>query len=269
MMPLALPPKPLAEPDAENSPRMRLLETCPSTLSHAADLLQHGELAEWDAVLAGSQTAGRGQLGRTWVSPPGNLYVTVRLPSTAPFDGTAAAPALGGLLATALRSLDLPILVKWPNDLVLSCPPSDTARLRKVGGILIEERHGGVLAGIGLNIAHAPADDALRRDAALPAGRLAEEHLRDLGIKSMGELWTRLCFLLRNTSEHKDFSNQWRKLLEPLLAFHGQNVVVRDSDEYRGRLLGVDEQGGLRLRTTTGEVAFFSGSLQIPGEHLE
>lgn len=48
------------------------------------------------SVLALSQRSGRGQLGRNWVSPEGNVYAALRLPQSHPFTGTAAAPAVGG-----------------------------------------------------------------------------------------------------------------------------------------------------------------------------
>lgn len=258
------------KPDSKSgSPLPLLLNSCPSTLTVAADMALNDALPPWQAILAASQTAGRGQLGRVWVSQPGNLYCAVRLPSVSPFDGMAAAPALGGLVAGALRALGFSILVKWPNDLVLLCPPSDSARLRKVGGILVEERHGVTVAGIGLNIVHAPQDSQLRAQAALPAGHLEEGHLHAQGIQSLAALWGHLAAYLRQHVEHEDIARTWQSHLEPLLAFRGETVLVRDDAEVRGRLLGVDADGGLRLRTAGGETVLYSGSLQVPGENLE
>ena len=75
-----------------------------SSLDVAFLLSGRGWLDVWDSVQAVSQTSGRGQLRRHWVSPPGNIYAALRLPSLPPFDGTAAAPAMGLLLACALRT---------------------------------------------------------------------------------------------------------------------------------------------------------------------
>lgn len=107
-------------------------------------LAGRGWLEPWDSVLAVSQTAGRGQLRRQWVSPPGNVYAALRLPLTPPFDGTAAAPVMGMLLAQGLRQGGWPIWLKWPNDLVL-CGADGIPR--KLAGILLEERGGVLLAG--------------------------------------------------------------------------------------------------------------------------
>ncbi|NYD89873.1 biotin--[acetyl-CoA-carboxylase] ligase [Sphingomonas melonis] len=98
------------------------------------------------------QTAGKGRLGRSWVSEPGNLYTTtlVRLRPTDPAAATlalVAAVALHqavGVFMPAGRAAGL----KWPNDLLL-----DGAKL---SGILLERSKDAVAVGIGVNLAHHP-----------------------------------------------------------------------------------------------------------------
>lgn len=137
---------------------LRLYETLPSTNEQAWTALAAGDRAG-TAILALRQTAGRGQRGRRWASPPGGLYLSVilRPPNlTAPqVPQLTLATAWG--IATALRRLPgqlsgapivLPIRLKWPNDLV--------AQGRKLGGILTETRWQGdrllgAIVGIGLN----------------------------------------------------------------------------------------------------------------------
>jgi len=103
------------------------------------------------AVVAAEQTGGRGSRGRVWHSPPGGLWLSVLLRPEE--EGPVELLALRVGLAVA-RSLDevglsQPVLLKWPNDLMLGD--------RKVGGILCEARwHGEVLGwitvGLGLNV---------------------------------------------------------------------------------------------------------------------
>jgi len=85
------------------------------------------------AVIAREQTAGRGQWGRTWQSPPGGLYLSLAL---APHLPARNAPHLtlcsAWGIASALRDGDLPISLKWPNDLILEG--------KKLGGIKSETR---------------------------------------------------------------------------------------------------------------------------------
>ncbi len=181
-----------------------------SSMDVAHALAASGDLPPWGSVIAASQTAGKGQLGRTWLSPRGNIYAALRLPAVPPFTHTAAAPAVGGLMAQALNAALGPagrVRMKWPNDIVAFVPspapdradarieaetplaePRPESRQesdqgpctgqpcgcwRKLGGILIEERRDVVIAGIGLNLISAPPDTVLRPEHALPAGALA------------------------------------------------------------------------------------------------
>jgi BirA family transcriptional regulator, biotin operon repressor / biotin---[acetyl-CoA-carboxylase] ligase len=92
-------------------------------------------------VVADHQTAGRGRLGRTWVSEPGaNLLLSVVM--AAPADA-AKAPRLCLLWAAAIAEA-IDVRVKWPNDLV-------DVQGRKLGGLLAELDDGRIVLGIGLN----------------------------------------------------------------------------------------------------------------------
>jgi len=121
-----------------------------STNSSVRVLGQQGS-PEGSMVLAEAQTAGRGQAGKTWISPPGrNLYVSVLLrPPIAP----AQAPLISLLTAVAvvdtLRQEGASCGIKWPNDVLIDG--------RKVAGILTEletyrDTVRFVVVGIGLNV---------------------------------------------------------------------------------------------------------------------
>ena len=103
------------------------------------------------AVVADRQSAGRGRMGRSWLSPAGtNLLVSVGLRLELPADRAwwlAAAAALAVREAT-IRMAEL--WIRWPNDLV-------TADGLKVAGLLTEtqvegERVTGGVLGIGINV---------------------------------------------------------------------------------------------------------------------
>ena len=108
------------------------------------------------AILAREQTAGRGRLGRRFVSPPGGaLALTVAHRSTVPpaarswfplAAGLAVIDTLSAVLGPAGSGGAQQLGLKWPNDI-------HTAQGRKLGGILVEGRGAhGVLVGIGLNL---------------------------------------------------------------------------------------------------------------------
>jgi BirA family transcriptional regulator, biotin operon repressor / biotin---[acetyl-CoA-carboxylase] ligase len=102
------------------------------------------------AVLAGEQTAGRGQYGRSWVCPPGAgvlLGVVLFPPSTARRPAILTAWAAVGVAAAVRRLTGRRARIKWPNDVLI--------RGKKVCGILIESTSGvaaSAVAGIGLNV---------------------------------------------------------------------------------------------------------------------
>ena len=85
------------------------------------------------AVIALQQTAGKGQWGRTWQSSPGGLYLSVAINTNLPLDDSfhlIMTSAWG--IANILRIYNIPVSLKWPNDLIL--------QNRKLGGIKIETR---------------------------------------------------------------------------------------------------------------------------------
>jgi BirA family transcriptional regulator, biotin operon repressor / biotin---[acetyl-CoA-carboxylase] ligase len=121
----------------------------------------------WSAVVAGEQTAGRGQATRSFTSDPGGLYVTAVLPYAGdPLETRGFALAVGWALRASLQGMGMKELrLRWPNDLMVGS--------RKVGGILVEQ--GGpesLLVGVGLNVTNRPwlAEPSLQGIA----GRLAD-----------------------------------------------------------------------------------------------
>ena len=108
-------------------------------------------------LVAEHQDAGRGRLGRDWVSPPGTgVTVSVLLRPDVPPDRYGWLPLLAGLaVRDAVRELvPAQVCLKWPNDLLLG------DEQRKAGGILAEATSGpdgtAVVLGIGLNVSGGP-----------------------------------------------------------------------------------------------------------------
>lgn len=130
------------------------------TGSTNADLLElahpgvsEGIWAEGIWLRADRQTGGRGRQGRAWVSPPGNFHgsTIVRMRAT---DPPAATLALVAAVAVA-ESVSVYLApsrasIKWPNDVLI-----DGAKL---AGILLERAGDAVVIGIGVNLAHHPAE---------------------------------------------------------------------------------------------------------------
>ena len=131
-------------------------EVTDSTNRVAMEMAENGA-PHGTVVVADAQTAGRGRMGRIWVSPASkNLYVSLLLrPSVPAVDAPLLALVAGVALADAVEAVGVPAALKWPNDLYCGG--------RKAAGILAEMasdpdgvRH--VVVGVGLNVNMEEAD---------------------------------------------------------------------------------------------------------------
>ena len=121
-----------------------------STNAIALELAQQGA-AEGTVVIAEQQTAGKGRLGRTWISPRGNLYFSVILRPAVAMRKAPLVSLMGAVaVASAVRErLGLTAGIKWPNDILIEG--------KKFSGILTEmsaepDRVRHLVLGIGVNV---------------------------------------------------------------------------------------------------------------------
>ncbi|HRN28802.1 MAG TPA: biotin--[acetyl-CoA-carboxylase] ligase [Terrimesophilobacter sp.] len=132
---------------------LHLLESAESTNDELAARAKTGDLAEFTTIATLNQTAGRGRLGREWVSPAGKtLAVSVLLKPTAPSDTWGWIPLLAGVCMTRAVARVVPgasVSLKWPNDVLINTERGE----RKVSGVLSElVRDGVIVVGVGLNL---------------------------------------------------------------------------------------------------------------------
>ncbi|WP_036476751.1 biotin--[acetyl-CoA-carboxylase] ligase [Myxosarcina sp. GI1] len=111
---------------------LHIFESIPSTNQKLWQLIERDSKISL-GVIALQQTAGKGQWGKQWLSPSGGMYLSVSLfPDLALNNNFHLIMATAWGIATTLRSYNVPVSIKWSNDLVLSG--------RKLGGIKIETR---------------------------------------------------------------------------------------------------------------------------------
>lgn len=246
--------------DVEVNYAVILIRRCSSTMEIARRFYERGFIGEWGAVVAVEQTGGRGQLRRTWVSPPGNLHASVVLPR-APQEGEwgegyAGLLSLlcGHIVAGALRTVGAEIKIKWPNDLLQDD--------RKVGGMLIEERSGVDILGLGMNLAESPSDALMREDRSVPAGVLRTNP----PIVGPLSLWESL--VNRGKSLYEILLGELKpshfvSALSSQLAWMGKKIQVceREGSSYQAEIIGISPEGGLIVRCPDGEEVLFSGSI--------
>jgi BirA family biotin operon repressor/biotin-[acetyl-CoA-carboxylase] ligase len=118
-----------------------------STMDLARDAAAHGAV-EGTVALADEQTAGRGRLQRSWVSPAGvNIMSTIVLRPPAPVLRHVAMIAPLAIAQAVDSTVGLTPDIKWPNDVLMSG--------KKMAGVLIENISGAegtvVLVGTGIN----------------------------------------------------------------------------------------------------------------------
>ena len=133
-----------------------LLAESPSTNAEASARARAGA-GEGLVVVADHQTAGRGRLDRTWVTPArAALTFSAVLAPDVPAARWPWLPLLTGVAVVegVRRSLGTACTLKWPNDVLVDG--------LKVAGILVERvetDHGPVaVVGVGLNVSQTPEE---------------------------------------------------------------------------------------------------------------
>lgn len=238
------------------------LEVAWSLDSTNSELWRRPAPAGCQVLLAERQTAGRGRLGRVWISP---LSAQVCLSLRRRFDGGLArleglSLVAGVAVAEALQALGFdPVGLKWPNDVV-----ADGAKL---AGLLVECRgeHSGavqVVLGIGINV-RLPATDTARIDQAwTDLAHLAAPgeppSRNDVAIAVLERLLQALELFDREGLV--PFLSRYRALDwlvgRELSIVAGRQVIA-------GCALGVAVDGGLRVATKDGEQVFHGGEVSV------
>ncbi len=206
-------------------------------------------------ITAQSQSAGRGRRGRTWISPPGNLYATLLLsepsaPDQAPQLSFVAALALHDAMAESAPQLGPLLAVKWPNDLLLSGA--------KVAGILIEGESDPAFAvaiGIGVNCATRPGDTAY------PATDLAAGGALVTPAQVIAVLSAAMLRRIEQWQRGQGFAGIRADWLERAAGL-GQAIRVRLPErEIAGRFEGLDDAGRLLVLGPGGIAAVTAGEV--------
>jgi BirA family transcriptional regulator, biotin operon repressor / biotin---[acetyl-CoA-carboxylase] ligase len=217
------------------------------------------------AVIAASQSAGRGRFAREWDSPVGGVYVSVldRADMSAAALG-AISPTAGVALAEALLSLDRglsgDLALKWPNDLL--------AGGRKVAGILVESSVSGdrvdwLVVGVGVNVMRSSASTlegaaTIEEFVAQDSPALDRERIAAAVIDAMAGVMS--------LSRDGDGFCRVRTEYVGLSADLGRDVVVRDrvgTAVGHGIVTGFDADGRLLLDEGGVTRAFSAGEVSL------
>lgn len=204
--------------------------------------------------VAGSQTAGRGRLGRSFISPEGGVYMTILTP-LAKGDPTAVTSYAATVVADAVEELGgIDPKIKWVNDVYLGG--------RKLSGILaqgIVDPESGrlthVALGIGVNvkgkrlapeiedIATSLEREGVTTDRDTVIGLIATRYIDSLGLigsAAIAERYRGRSFLI------------------------GKRVTVhKPSESYPATVLGITDACELKLMTERGEEILSTGEVSV------
>lgn len=207
-------------------------------------------------LVANEQTAGRGRLGRAWLSNEHSLMLSIGVP-LAPQDWSGLSLAVGLSIAQSLHER---IQIKWPNDLWVMG--------QKLAGILIETTaiHGApvderyVVIGIGINLEPPPA-------AAVQAVR--EGKVAPTGLRA----------LLPNVTHEAVLSRILEPLIDKINMFEQngwtpfatdfarrdalQGLSIELSSGIAGQYAGINEHGALLLQTSKGLQTIISHEVAV------
>ena len=231
------------------------IETVASTASTNTDAFQRGSRDETGplVIFAEHQTAGRGRLGRSWESAPGEgLWLSFLLRPHSPLQiwhriTTLAALAVAESVESVAR---VSAGIKWPNDVLV--------KDRKVAGILAETgtspKNGSfVVVGIGINvnqtefpveIAHSAGSLRQVSGRTVNRGELAGRLIDNFGrwLQALNENFPRAvhCAFMRNT-------------------VLGKNITLHTgSTSFTGYAEALNADGELLLRLSDGNLRAFS-----------
>lgn len=232
-------------------PLLEVHRSIGSTNDRALELATEGARA-YSVVLADEQTRGRGRHGSHWHSSAGcGLWMSILLPSAGEAPGWLAI-LVGLVTADAVEAATgIPhVGIKWPNDLHVGT--------RKVGGILCEAAPGGAVAGVGINL-RTPGG-GFPEGLGGSATSLEVEGANSLSI-------SRLAGMILDGLKVRIAREGQRLSEEAVEELRARDVLLGSAvhtDEHgKGRALGIDADGALRLERPNGSrVRVVAGSVR-------
>jgi biotin-[acetyl-CoA-carboxylase] ligase BirA-like protein len=234
------------------------------TGSTNADLLAEAASGAPEGVVlvAEAQSAGRGRMGRNWVSPPrAALTFSVLLrPAAVPAASRSWVPLLAGVaMASSLRAGGgVDARLKWPNDLM--------AGGGKLGGILAEQAGEAIVVGAGINVSASSDELPVPAAASLAPTSLAllgaaclDRHRLLAGLLAEFEHWYRAWAGQLGDAVASGLREEYRGLCATL----GRQVRISmpGGREVTGLASDVDASGRLVVDSASGLVAVSAGDV--------
>ncbi len=208
-------------------------------------------------IIANEQSAGRGRLGRTWISTKGEgLYMTLCKEISIQKDPSILSIIAGIALFETLDKFGVSdMVIKWPNDIMVNN--------KKVAGILSELISVGdcyyAIIGIGINL----LNDSFDEDLASKATSLKLE-----GYKcDLDNIARNIVIFYEKAYNYikRDWSlSPWQEFFQKnLLNINKKAIAVVGGKKLEGIILGINNNGSLRLLVSGEEISLRSGEVTL------
>ncbi len=207
--------------------------------------------------IAEHQTLGKGRMGRSWVSPPGEgIWMSLLLKPSIPPSKAAAVTLAAGL--SAIDAIGDDASIKWPNDVLINS--------KKVCGILTEmsaetDMVHYLIVGVGINVNNRSfPDDLINKATSLYIER-NQSCDRCSVIRAFLESFERryISFLNNGVAPIIDAYKQRCATL------NRDVLVIRDGKTITAHALDIDETGSLVVESDGKRFAVNAGEVSVRG----
>ena len=226
-------------------------------LSTNDEAKKNSDMPDGTLFIADLQTAGKGRLGRSWVSPRGTgIWMSLLLKPDIPLSDISQLTLVAGISVS--RAIGEKTLIKWPNDIVIGT--------KKVCGILTEmsaetDRINYVVCGIGINVNTLDFPEELTDKASSILIETGKETDRCLLIaKIMNEFEPLYIKFIKEgfLPFRDDYKKQCITIGRAVnVSYHGRELC--------GRAVDIDNNGGLVIDTGSKTVTITSGEVSVRG----
>lgn len=218
---------------------------------------KHSNLPIGSLFLADMQTAGKGRLGREWISGQNSgIYMSLLL---APPDDIKKIPQITLIAGIAVcRALECKAKIKWPNDIIIGS--------KKLCGILTEALTSAnstscIICGIGINVNNSHVPDELSEKATSLFIETGKLHSRETLIAAiLNEFEPMYTEFLKNG--FAPFITEYRSLCDTL----GKEITaVYKNKSITAVAEDVADDGSLIIKKDNKTISLSSGEVSVRG----
>ena len=228
-----------------------------STNTYAIDLLRSVNVIEGTIIYANHQTKGKGQRGASWRSEIGQnitasyiLKPHFLIQKDTFYLSKISALAVYDALTDILLDSHYDIKIKWPNDILIN--------RHKIAGILIENTFSAsslqyAVIGIGINVNQVNFEDINYLVTSLKL--LTKMNFEKEYVLKLVSLKLEKWYLKLKNQQLEFIDNQYKKALYGM--DEKQMFKNRDSIEFEGEIIGVNQNGKLQMKLNDLKISEF------------